>query len=217
MTGATVIGGVCAVLLGGFSTWQALAVVLALLLAIGLGALAARRHEATLLAELDRLRLAEQEALFANRAKSDFLANMSHELRTPLNGVIGSADLLLGAELGPEERRHVQVINGAAESLLALINDVLDFAKSEAGQLRLEAVDFRLHEVLGAVRDLLAPTADAKGIGFELDVAAEVPDALHGDPTRLRQILVNLAGNAVKFTSRGRVEVRVGVDANARP
>ena len=170
--------------------------------------------EAELLAEIERRKEAEQAARSANRVKSEFLANMSHELRTPLNAVIGSADLLRaasarGTELSPEDRRHVETIDSSAESLLALIDDILDFAKLEAGRLRLEAKDFGLRDLVENVRRLVSTTAEGKGIGLEVEIDADLPDALHGDPARLRQILLNLAANAVKFTVRGQVDIRV--------
>ena len=123
--------------------------------------------------------------------------------------MIGSADLLRGEALERDQHRHVEVINSSAESLLSLINDILDFAKAEAGQLRLEAVDFRLKDLVHGVRDLLVPAAHGKGLGLEVEIGEEVPEALRGDRQRLRQVLLNLAGNAVKFTSRGQVEIRV--------
>ncbi|MEM9555419.1 MAG: ATP-binding protein [Acidobacteriota bacterium] len=209
LVAAAVLGGVLATLLSWLSLLQAFAFVATLCAVIVAGALARRRTESALRAEVDSLRLAEQEARLANRTKSEFLANMSHELRTPLNAVIGSADLLLDASLESDARRHVEVIDASAESLLALIDDILDFAKSEAGQLRLDAVDFRLPDLVQGVRDLLAPTARAKGIALDVEIDPRVPDALHGDPARLRQVLLNLAGNAVKFTAQGEVEIRV--------
>ncbi len=206
---AAVLFGAAAAASGRASPAQALLFTAALALAAGGAALAQRRTEAVLAAEIARRREAEQEAHVADRAKSEFLAKMSHELRTPLSAVIGTADLLLGAGLAPDQHRHVEVITSSAESLLALIDDTLDFAKLEAGRLRLEAVDFRLRELVERVCELVAPVAAEKGIELDVEVDAGVPDALHGDPSRLRQILLNLVGNALKFTARGWVEIRV--------
>ncbi len=204
----TIIGSLIAGTLGWLSPYQALGFTASLALAVVLGALARRRTEAVLSAEIRRRRSAEQESKAANRAKSEFLANMSHELRTPLSAVIGTTDLLLGAGLAPDQHRHVEVANNSAESLLALIDDILDFAKLEAGRLRFDAEDFRLRELVEGVRELMAPAAAKKGLELTVEVGAGVPDAVNGDPTRLRQILLNLVGNALKFTAGGRVEIR---------
>ena len=150
-----------------------------------------------------------QQAQAANRAKSEFLANMSHEIRTPLTGVIGTAELLLHAEMSADQRQKVEIINTSAEALLGLIDDILDLSKIEAGKLSLEPVDFDLET---AVRDsvrLFAQRASDRGIHLTYTLASGLPRRVHGDVTRLRQILLNLVGNAVKFTDAGSVELRV--------
>ena len=155
------------------------------------------------------LQTARDEAVSANMAKSTFLATVSHEIRTPMNGILGFADILLRSELAPAQRRAATLIQDSGNSLLAILNDVLDLSKIEAGRLELERVPVCLPALADGAQSILRSQAEAKGLSLRLDLAPDLPDWVEGDPTRLRQILLNLLSNAIKFTDRGSVSLAI--------
>jgi signal transduction histidine kinase len=194
----------------------ALAVTLAAVVSVLTWVFALRRR-VKIQTRVIQQQLKEAEALkeaaeTANRGKGEFLAHMSHEIRTPMNGIIGMSDLMRHGELNEEQRDCLSVVRSSADSLLALINDILDFSKIEAGKLELELVEFSIRDCVEEAARMLAFQAADKKLGLKCEVGADVPERVAGDPARLRQVILNLLGNALKFTSKGEVGLEVSAD-----
>ena len=170
-------------------------------------------HETAL--QYETIKRLNFEVQRAAQAKAEFLAMMSHEIRTPMNAVLGMADLLAETSLSTDQQRYVAIFQRAAASLLDLLNDILDLSKIEAGELKLESVAFELRDVVSRATELVGIRASEKGLAIESEIAADVPPWLVGDPTRLRQVLINLLGNALKFTEKGKLTVRIARDPQA--